>query len=420
MKDETYFPEMNTIRQVAKRLKKEVCTTPLQYHRGMSEALQCNVWLKREDLQSVRSYKIRGAYNKIASLSDEEILRGVVCASAGNHAQGVALACAKRKIKGTVFMPLTTPGQKLEQVRMFGKEYVDIVLYGDTFDEAKEAAITFCNTENTVFIHPFDDPAVIDGQATVALEILEQTNRPIDYVFVPVGGGGLAAGVSAVFKMMSPETKIIGVEPEGAASMSKAITTGKPVRLNEISRFVDGAAVQQVGHHTFAICRSNLHDVITVAEGQVCEEILSLYNRDAIVAEPAGALSIAGLKSYAQKELIGKNVVCIISGSNNDITRMEEIKEKALLYSGLKHYFLVKFPQRPGALRHFVMEVLGPYDDITYFEYTKKNSKEKGMAIVGIVLAQAKDQEPLAERMKKHGFFVSYLNNEPLLMNLLV
>lgn len=420
MKTEMYFPKMDTIRKVAKRLEKDISKTPLQYHTGLSEELQSNVWLKREDLQSVRSYKIRGAYNKITSLTDEELLKGVVCASAGNHAQGVALACEKRKIKGTIFMPLPTPGQKLEQVKMFGKEYVDIVLHGDTFDEAKEAAITFCNKQNAVFIHPFDDPAVIEGQATVALEILEQANDPIDYVFVPIGGGGLAAGVSAVFKMMSPDTKIIGVEPEGAASMSKALESGKPVHLNEISRFVDGAAVQQVGDRTFAICCDHLHDVITVAEGKVCEEILSLYNKDAIVVEPAGALSIAGLKSYTEETLAGKNIVCIISGSNNDITRMEEIKEKALLYSGIKHYFLVKFPQRPGALRHFVMEVLGPYDDITYFEYTKKNSKEKGMAIVGIVLTQAKDKEPLVERMKKHGFFAGYLNDEPLLMNLLI
>lgn len=415
-----YFPKYEDVCKAAERLKKEVFRSPLQQHLKLSEDFQAHISLKREDLQPVRSYKIRGAYNKMASLSKEDFIKGVVCASAGNHAQGVALACKKMKIKGTVFMPLPTPGQKLEQVKMFGDDYVEVVLHGDTFDEAKEAALIFCEKHNAVFIHPFDDPAIIEGQATVALEILEQAEKTVDYLFVPIGGGGLAAGISAMFKIKSPDTKIIGVEPEGAASMLKAIEKGKPVYLEKISRFIDGAAVQQVGDYTYDICRNTLHDVITVPEGSVCEEILALYNKDAIVVEPAGALAVAALKCYDKEKLKGKNIVCIVSGSNNDITRMEEIKEKALLYKQLKHYFLVNFPQRPGALRNFVMNVLGPDDDITYFEYTKKNSKEKGMAIVGIEVKEYQDFDPLLSKMKQHDFYVNYLNDKPLLMNLLV
>jgi threonine dehydratase len=277
----------------------------------------------------------------------------------------------------------------------------------------------FCKEHDSVFIHPFDDPAIIEGQATTALEILEQADGMVDYLFVPIGGGGLAAGVCTVFQHLSPQTKIIGVEPSAAASMKKALEKGKPVLLEKISRFVDGAAVQQVGEITFERCKNILHDMATVDEGLVCETILSLYNKDAIVVEPAGALSVAALDKY-KEEIKGKNVVCIISGSNNDITRMEEIKEKALLHAGLKHYFLVRFPQRPGALKTFVMDVLGPDDDITYFEYTQKNSKEKGIAVVGIALKKNRDFPPLMGKMKEYDFFVNYLNNDPALMNLLI
>ncbi|CEJ69768.1 L-threonine dehydratase biosynthetic IlvA [Chryseobacterium oranimense G311] len=323
------------------------------------------------------------------------------------------------KVKGTIFMPLPTPGQKLEQVKMFGGDYIDVVLYGDTFDEAKDAALEFCRDKQGIFIHPFDDQDIIDGQATTALEILEQSGEPVDYLFVPVGGGGLAAGICTVFRELSPQTKIIGVEPSAAASMKKALENGKPVLLEKISRFVDGAAVQKVGNLNFEHCKNVLHEMAVVDEGLVCETILSLYNKDAVVVEPAGALSVAALKKY-QDQIKGKNVVCIISGSNNDITRMEEIKEKALLYAGLKHYFLVRFAQRPGALKNFVLNVLGPNDDITFFEYTQKNSKEKGIAVVGIGLKQSEDFTPLLNNMKKYDFFVNYLNNDPSLMNLLI
>lgn len=419
MKEETYPSVLNSVYKAAERLRNVVVRTPLAVNNNLSSIYNARISFKREDLQRVRSYKIRGAYNKMAVMSPESLAKGVVCASAGNHAQGVAFACSTMQVKGTIFMPLPTPGQKLEQVKMFGGTYIDIVLYGDTFDEAKDAAVKFCDDNGGIFIHPFDDQNIIDGQATAALEILEQSDEPIDYLFVPVGGGGLAAGVCTVFRQLSPQTKIIGVEPSAAASMKKALENGKPVLLEKISRFVDGAAVQKVGDLNFELCKSVLQDMALVDEGVVCETILSLYNKDAIVVEPAGALSVAALGKY-KDQIEGKNVVCIISGSNNDITRMEEIKEKALLHAGLKHYFLVRFAQRPGALKTFVMNVLGPNDDITFFEYTQKNSKEKGIAVLGIGLRNSEDFTPLLNNMKKYDFFVNYLNNDPSLMNLLI
>lgn len=419
MKEETYPTVLDNVYKAAARLKNVIVRTPLAVNNNLSAVYEAKVSFKREDLQQVRSYKIRGAYNKMSVISPESLAKGVVCASAGNHAQGVAFACNTMKVKGTVFMPLPTPGQKLEQVKMFGGSYIDIVLYGDTFDEAKDAAVKFCEDQHGIFIHPFDDQDIIDGQATAALEILQQSGEPVDYLFVPVGGGGLAAGVCTVFQELSPNTKIIGVEPSAAASMKKALEKGKPVLLEKISRFVDGAAVQKVGDLNFELCKNALHDMAVVDEGMVCETILSLYNKDAVVVEPAGALSVAVLEKY-KEEIKGKNVVCIISGSNNDITRMEEIKEKALLHAGLKHYFLVRFAQRPGALKTFVMNVLGPNDDITFFEYTQKNSKEKGIAVLGIGLKNSKDFTPLLNNMKKYDFFVNYLNNDPSLMNLLI
>ncbi len=419
MKEETYPSVLNSVYKAAERLRNVVVRTPLAVNNNLSTIYNARISFKREDLQRVRSYKIRGAYNKMAVMSPESLAKGVVCASAGNHAQGIAFACSTMQVKGTIFMPLPTPGQKLEQVKMFGGTYIDIVLYGDTFDEAKDAAVNFCDDNGGIFIHPFDDQNIIDGQATAALEILEQSDEPIDYLFVPVGGGGLAAGVCTVFRQLSPQTKIIGVEPSAAASMKKALENGKPVLLEKISRFVDGAAVQKVGDLNFELCKSVLQDMALVDEGVVCETILSLYNKDAIVVEPAGALSVAALGKY-KDQIEGKNVVCIISGSNNDITRMEEIKEKALLHAGLKHYFLVRFAQRPGALKTFVMNVLGPNDDITFFEYTQKNSKEKGIAVLGIGLRNSEDFTPLLNNMKKYDFFVNYLNNDPSLMNLLI
>lgn len=418
-KKDTYRPDLKDIKRAAERISKVVVNTPLAASFTYSTRYNANVLLKREDLQQVRSYKIRGAYNKISSLPKEQLRKGVICASAGNHAQGVAFACNKLKVKGVIYMPGTTPRQKVEQTNMFGGEWVDVVLKGDTFDDSFKNAIRHGEKHGMVFIHPFDDEKVIEGQATIGLEILEQAGGPIDYIFAPLGGGGLLAGVSSVFKQLSPNTKIIGVEPEGAPSMSASMKAGKVVELEHIERFVDGAAVQKVGSRNFKICKENLDAMITIPEGKICQTILDLYNKDAIVVEPAGAMAISALDTYAE-EIKGKTVVCMVSGSNNDITRTAEIKERAMLYAGLKHYFIVSFPQRAGALKEFVAKVLGPHDDITHFEYSKKHHRENGPAVVGIELNDPADFGPLVERMKKKNFFGEYLNDKPNLFQYLV
>jgi threonine dehydratase len=345
-----------------------------------------------------------------------ELKKGVVCASAGNHAQGVAYSCNKLQIHGKIFMPNTTPKQKVTQVKMFGKNNVEVVLIGDTFDDSYYEAIKDSKENDKLFIPPFDNPKIIEGQATVGLEILEDLKEKIDYLFVPIGGGGLAAGVGSYFKAISPDTKIIGVEPEGAPAMKEAIKQKKVVTLDKIDKFVDGAAVKRVGDLNYKICSQLLSDISLVPEGKVCSTIIKLYNEEAIVVEPAGALSISAL-DYYKDEIKGKNVVCVVSGSNNDIGRMEEIKERSLLYEGLKHYFIISFPQRAGALREFLDEVLGPNDDITRFEYTKKNIKEEGPALVGIELKNKEDYDHLIERMNKKKVNYINLNKDPNLFN---
>lgn len=416
----TYFPTLKDVYTAAKKLDGVASVTPLMKNLNYSNQFQSNIFFKREDLQQVRSYKIRGAYNKMSSLSSSEMENGIVCASAGNHAQGVALSCKLLKIRGTIFMPAPTPNQKVEQVKMFGGNYIEVILTGDSFDDAYHTSKIHCESLSKTFIHPFDDEKVIEGQATVGLEIIDQANQhPIHYVFVPVGGGGLSAGLSTVFKELSPQTKIIGVEPKGAPSMLTSIKNNRNTELRHIDNFVDGAAVKRVGDLNFAICKHNLHDMVTVDEGKICQTILDLYNKEAIVAEPAGVLSIAALEQYAE-EIKGKNVVCVVSGSNNDITRTAEIKERALLYANLKHYFIIKFPQRAGALREFVAEILGPNDDITYFQYTKKTNRENGAAVVGLELQTSDDLQPLITKMKLHNFFGDYLNDKPDLFQFLV
>ena len=410
---------LDAVKQAHDLLKGVATHTPLMPNLSASERCGANVLLKREDLQVVRSYKLRGAYNKISSLSPEELKHGVVCASAGNHAQGVAYSCNKLKVKGTIYMPTTTPKQKVNQVNMFGKEWVEVVLAGDTFDDSFQAALVCQQEHELTFIHPFDDPKVIAGQGTVALEILDDVDCEIDYLIVPVGGGGLASGVSSVFKALSPHTKIIGVEPEGAAALNASLQNGYNTTLTNIDKFVDGAAVQRIGDLTYEICKDNLHEVVTVHEGKVCSTILDLYNQDAIVVEPAGALTLAALDQLSE-ELKGKNVVCVVSGSNNDIARMQEIKDRSLLYEELKHYFIVNFPQRAGALKEFLMNVLGPNDDIVHFEFSKKTNKENGPAIVGVELKYKEDFEPLMAKMKSLNFFGEYLNDKPHLFDYIV
>tara|TARA_R110002074_G_scaffold61918_10_gene149338 strand:- start:1579 stop:2841 length:1263 start_codon:yes stop_codon:yes gene_type:complete len=415
----TYKPTIEAINEAANNLREVVLKTPLVKNEQYSKEFQSTILFKREDLQQVRSYKIRGSFNKISSLTSEQREKGIVCASAGNHAQGVALSCKLLKIHGVIYMPSPTPKQKINQVKMFGEEYVEVVLIGDSFDDAQYAAKLESERLQKTFIHPFDDEKIIEGQATVGLEILEQAKEPIDYIFVPVGGGGLSSGLSSYIKQISPNTKIIGVEPDGAPSMSTSIKTGKNTSIENIDNFVDGAAVKRVGNLNFALCKENLHDMITVPEGKVCQIILDLYNKEATVIEPAGALSIAALDTY-KDEIKGKNVVCVISGSNNDITRTAEIKERALLYANIKHYFIIKFPQRAGALREFVADILGPNDDITHFEYTKKTSRNNGAAVVGLELKSSKDLDPLIARMKRHNFYGDYLNDKPDLFQFLV
>ena len=404
----------------ASRIVEEVITrTPLQKNEVLSKRYNCNVFLKREDLQMVRSFKIRGAYNFLRNMSDETLQRGVVCASAGNHAQGVAYSCNYLKTKGTIFMPTTTPRQKVSQVKRFGGDYAEIRLIGDTFDDSFRAAMEYCDENGKTFVHPFDDPLIMAGQGTIGIEIVEDMGQPIDYLFVGVGGGGLASGLGSYLKQVSPITKIVGVEPEGAPSMKTSLKQDEVVILDHIDKFVDGAAVKQVGRLTFDICREVLDDVVIVPEGKVCTTILELYNENAIVAEPAGALSIAALDDY-RDQIKGKNVVCVVSSGNNDIDRMQEIKERSLIYEGLMHYFIIHFAQRAGALREFIDCVVGPDDDITRFEYTKKNNKENGPALVGIELKQREDYEPLINRMETYGIKYVEINKDPSLFHLLI
>jgi threonine dehydratase len=399
-------------------LRSVVLKTPLQFHRKLSEKFDAEIYLKREDLQIVRSYKIRGAYNLIQSLSSDERAGGVVCASAGNHAQGVAYSCRQLDIKGIIYMPAITPKQKINQVRMFGGENIEIVLTGDTFDECQADALDFARENNRIFIPPFDHLKVIEGQGTVGKEILDDL-AGIDFIFIPIGGGGLCAGVGEYFKTYSPKTKIIGVEPAGAPSMKEALMAGRPVKLEKIQRFVDGASVQKVGDITFPICRDLLSDMLLVPEGKVSSTILQLYNEDAIVAEPAGALSIGAIDQYAD-HIKGKKIVCILTGGNNDIDRMQEIKERSLLYEGLKHYFIVRFAQRPGALKEFVNHILGPNDDIVRFEFIQKNNKETGPALIGIEVKTKTDFQELTQRMDLHKLNYTLVNQNENLFEYLV
>lgn len=399
-------------------LKGVVKHTPLIYNASLSKKYGCSVYLKREDLQIVRSYKLRGAYNMISSLPENQRAKGVVCASAGNHAQGFAYSCKVLNIKGVVFMPIITPNQKVRQTKMFGDGNIEIKLVGDTFDDCAAAAKAYTEANGMTFIPPFDHPKVIEGQATVGVEILSDLQE-IDFLFAPVGGGGLIAGVGAYFQQASPNTKIIGVEPEGAPSMSEALKQGKPVKLDSIDPFVDGAAVKRVGDYPFEICKEVIDEMVLVNEGKVCSVILKLYNEDAIVVEPAGALSVAALDNYS--EIIkGKTVVCIVSGSNNDIDRMQEIKERSLQFEGLKHFFLIRFAQRPGALKEFVNHVLGPTDDIVRFEYIQKHNKETGPALVGIEMQDKADYQHLLENMQRYHINFTPINKNDNLFGYLI
>jgi threonine dehydratase len=390
------------------RLKDVVKKTPLTYNHNLSRKYGCDVYLKREDLQIVRSYKLRGAYNMMSLLPSNQLAKGVVCASAGNHAQGFAYSCKKLNVQGVVFMPIITPNQKVSQTKMFGEGFVEVKLVGDTFDDCAVAAKKYTEQHGLTFIPPFDNIRIIEGQSTVGIEILEEQQN-IDFLFLPVGGGGLSAGVGAYFKTFAPQTKIIGVEPEGAPSMLTAIKAGQPVKLDNIDSFVDGAAVKRVGDATFEICKQVIDDMHLIPEGKICSTILKLYNEEAIVVEPAGAISVAALDDYAD-QIKGKKIVCIVSGSNNDIERMQEIKERSLQFEGLKHYFLIRFAQRPGALKEFVNQVLGPTDNITRFEYMQKNKKDSAPALVVVELESPENYQVLIDNMKSYNINYTALN----------
>lgn len=398
------------VRQAYQTLKHAVSHTPLQYDRSLSEKYGATILLKREDLQKVRSFKLRGAYYAICQLSQEQLANGVVCASAGNHAQGVAYTCQELDTKAVIFMPTTTPQQKIAQVRFFGGNKVDIQLVGDTFDRSAQAAKEYAQEHQMTFIDPFNDAQIIAGQGTLALEMMADAvaeGYQADYVLAAIGGGGLISGVGAYVKNTSPATKVIGVEPLGATSMQVAFDNQGPKALAKVDKFVDGAAVEEVGALTYEHATAYVDELVAVDEGLVCSTILDLYSKQAIVCEPAGALSVAAL-DLLQEEIRGKTVICVISGGNNDINRMGEIEERSLVYEGLKHYFVVNFPQRPGALKEFVSEVLGTDDDITRFEYTKKINRGTGPVVIGILLKEPEALTQLLANLAK--FDPEYIN----------
>jgi threonine dehydratase len=384
----------------SRRLAGVVSTTPLERNPRLSEALGAQVWLKREDLQTVRSYKVRGAYNLIAQLHDDARAAGVVAASAGNHAQGLAYACAALGVRGRVYLPRTTPRQKRDRIAVLGGKMTEIVLGGDSYDEAAAAAAADAAASGATLVPAFDDPRTIAGQGTVAREIIAQLGFAPDVLVFPVGGGGLLAGAVAWLGQRYPEVRVVGVEPAGAACVTAALAAGEPVSLPELDTFVDGAAVRRAGDVTYPLIAASGATVLTVAEGRVCSEMLALYQSDGIIAEPAGALATAALADSVTVAP-GATVVCVVSGGNNDVSRYAEVVERALIHEGRKHYFLVDFPQEPGALRRFLDEVLGPDDDITLFEYVKRSNRETGPALVGIELSRPEDLPALLERMEQ-------------------
>jgi threonine dehydratase len=383
----------------AERLRGIASVTPIHISERLSELSGATIWLKREDLQPVRSYKIRGAYNHISQLSSEQRQAGVVCASAGNHGQGVALACAMLDVRGAVFVPTTTPRQKRERIEALGDGLVDLVIVGDTYDDSYRFAREAADRDGMSMVPAFDDARTIAGQGTVAREVVDQLEKAPDVMLVPVGGGGLVAGILTWLAANAPDTRVIGIEPAGAAGMQAAMDAGQPVELEKMDRFVDGAAVRRVGTLSHAIAAEHQLELMSVPEGAVCGEMLQMYQVDGIIAEPAGALATAVLGQWTPEP--GSTVVAILTGGNNDVSRYAEIIERALIYEGRKHYFLVNFPQEPGALRRFLDEVLGPDDDITYFEYVKRSNREHGPALVGIEIGSRDDLAGLLERLEE-------------------
>ena len=397
------------IDEAAARISGVVSQSPLQHSDRLSQATGAEVYLKREDLQSVRSYKLRGAYNLLRQLSEKELAAGVVCSSAGNHAQGFALACRSMGVHGRVYVPAKTPKQKRDRIRYHGGEFIELIVGGSTYDQAADAALEDVARTGATLVPPFDDPRTMAGQGTIAVEILDQLDGEPDLVIVPVGGGGCIAGITTYLAERTTNTAVLGVEPAGAASMIAALAAGGPVALDHVDQFVDGAAVKQAGALTYQALAAagDMVSVTTVDEGAVCTAMLDLYQNEGIIAEPAGALTVAGLLEADVAP--GSTVVCLISGGNNDVSRYGEVLERSLVHLGLKHYFLVDFPQEPGALRRFLDEVLGAGDDITLFEYVKRNNRETGEALVGVELGSAAGLDGLLARMATSGIHVEAL-----------
>ena len=400
------------------RLANVTSKTPLLPNVRLSSITGCKVWLKREDLQPVRSYKLRGAYNLMSQLTEEERARGVVCASAGNHGQGVAWSCAKLGINGQVLVPSTTPRQKRERIRTLGQGHIELTITGDNYDASACAAKELALEAGRTYVPAFDDLRTAAGQGTIAHEIVEQLGKAPDVIIVPIGGGGLMSGVAAWFRTHYPATRIVGVEPSGAPCMLAAIEAGKPVQLTSIDTFVDGTAVSRAGDITFPIIQQAGPEIIVVPEGQVCSEMLAMYQMDGIIAEPAGALTTSVLARGATDVSLdlapGQTVVAIVSGGNNDVSRYAEILERSLIHEGRKHYFLVNFPQEPGALRRFLNDVLGPGDDITHFEYVKRSNRDTGPALVGLEISDPNDLPGLLQRMEDCGMRVEQVSaDEP-------
>ena len=386
--------------EAAVRLAGVVAVTPLEPNRRLAEAVGAQVWLKREDLQTVRSYKGRGAYNLIAQLDVDSRAAGVVAASAGNHAQGLAYACCALGVSGRVYLPRTTPRQKQDRIAALGGDMVQIIIGGDNYDEAASAAAADALSTGATIVPAFDDARTIAGQGTVIREAVGQLGSAPDVVVLPVGGGGLLAGSIAWLAGRCPDTRVFGVEPAGAASVAAALSAGRPVSLTDIDSFVDGAAVRRVGDVTFPIIAASGVQLVASPEGRVCSEMLALYQTDGIIAEPAGALASSALGLPGVDIHSSSTVICVLSGGNNDVSRYAEVVERALIFEERKHYFLVDFPQEPGALRRFLDEVLGPNEDITLFEYVKRSNRETGPALVGIELASAGDLPGLLARME--------------------
>lgn len=411
--------EISDIDKASENLAKIIPITPLNYSPRLSDIYSANIFLKREDLQPVRSYKIRGSFNLMSGIKLKNAKAEVVTASAGNHAQGVAFSAVKLKMKATIFMPITTPLQKVNRVEHFGGRWVKIRLVGNNFDESCQAALEYTKQKKAVFVHPFDDRDIITGQATVGKEIIDSLGPALDMIICPVGGGGLIAGVSTYVKKIKPDVRVAAVEPEGADAFSESLKQGKIIRLKNIDTFVDGVAVEQVGKLTFKLASELVTKSLVVPVGKVCSTMIDLYQNEGIIAEPAGALSVSALDEL-KKLIKGKTVVCIISGGNNDIMRYPEIMERSLIYEGLKHYFLIELAQKPGQLRSFVDKAVGPHDDIVRFEYIQKTAKEKGTALVGIQLSDKRDYNSLISRLNKSGLGYTVLKDNNQLYDYLV